>query len=303
MRALEGIIAAAVTPRRLGVQDINLGVLWELIDFLGSHKVDGIILLGSTGEFVHYSNAERMRTMGLAPKRSRVPVLFNVSHSTLDGAVELAQAAGASGAAGVLLMPPHYFHYSAVEIEDYYRLFAKEAELQIPAFIYNVPMSGNTVEFETAERLLRGGVVQGVKDSGGQWDSFEQLMNLRRELGFSLFTGDDRLYARAQRTREVNGGVSGVACAVPELMVALRRALSGPSPEVATRLEARLDQFIAWCGRMPVPVCIREAVSIRGFKLGPHAIPMSGSREAIASEFREWFKAWLPEVQKECKHA
>ena len=112
MPLLQGVYAAAVTPRRLGMQDINLGVMWDLIDFLCERRIQGLSLLGSTGEFIHYSNSERMRMMGLAPKRSRVPVLINVSHSNLDGSLELAQAAAASGAAGVLLMPPVFFRYT-----------------------------------------------------------------------------------------------------------------------------------------------------------------------------------------------
>src|SRR3954447_17246107 len=128
----DGVYAAAVTPRRLGQQDINLGVMWDLIDFLTERKVDGIVLMGSTGEFVHYSNSERMRMMGLAPKRSRVPVVINVSHSTLDGAVELAQASAASGAAGVLLMPPYFFRYSDDAVRTFILRFVEESDIDIP---------------------------------------------------------------------------------------------------------------------------------------------------------------------------
>ena len=127
MPLLEGVYAAAVTPRRLGSPDINLGVMWDLIDFLCERRVQGIALLGSTGEFVHYSSSERMRLMGLAPKRSRVPVLINVSHSTLDGTVELAQAAAASGAAGVLVMPPFFYRYSDETVRRFYQELAEDA--------------------------------------------------------------------------------------------------------------------------------------------------------------------------------
>src|SRR3954453_20561656 len=128
----DGVYAAAVTPRRLGLQDINLGVMWDILDFLGDHKVDGIVLLGATGEFVHFSNSERMRMMGLAPRRSRIPVIFNVSHSTLDGAIELGQAATASGAAGFLLMPPYFFRYSDDNIRAFYERFVSEIGASVP---------------------------------------------------------------------------------------------------------------------------------------------------------------------------
>ena len=69
--AMQGVYAAAVTPRRLGTRDINLGAMWDLIDYLVAHGTQGIVLMGATGEFVHFSNAERMRLMGVAAKRSR----------------------------------------------------------------------------------------------------------------------------------------------------------------------------------------------------------------------------------------
>ena len=77
MSAIQGLYAAAVTPRRLGTQDINLGAMWDLIDYLVAHGTQGIVLLGCTGEFLHFSTSERMRLMGVAVKRSRVPVIFS----------------------------------------------------------------------------------------------------------------------------------------------------------------------------------------------------------------------------------
>src|SRR3954451_510128 len=107
--AIQGVYAAAVTPRRLGTQDINLGAMWVLVDYLVSHGAQGIVFLGCTGEFVHFSNSERMRLMGVAVKRRRVPVIFTSSHPTFDGAVDLAQAADGCGAAALLVMPPYFF--------------------------------------------------------------------------------------------------------------------------------------------------------------------------------------------------
>src|SRR5690606_6997327 len=153
--------AAAITPRRLGSQDVNRAATWDLIDHLVEHGVNGIVLLGSTGEFIHFSPAERMRLMGLASKRSRVPVVVSVSHSTLDGAVEMAHAAGASGAAAVLLMPPHFFRYSQRDLLWFYRLFADQARLDIPTLLYNIPLFTNELAFETAEELIQSGAAQG----------------------------------------------------------------------------------------------------------------------------------------------
>jgi dihydrodipicolinate synthase/N-acetylneuraminate lyase len=300
MTRIEGVYAAAVTPRRLGVQDINLGVTWDLIDFLCDHGVDGIVLLGATGEFVHFSPSERMRLTGLAVKRSRVPVIINVSHSAFDAAVEMAQSAMAAGAVAVLVMPPHFYRYSQRDVLSFYRQFAEDADLDIPMLLYNIPIFTNGLAFESVRQLLQEGVAQGIKDSSGDWGSFENLRDLRSRHPFTLMMGNDGLYTAAWPG--LNGVVSGVACAVPELLVSLHRALVSGAAEVITRLDLRLRQFIERIDKLPVPVGIKEAVTLRGIKAGPHAMPWDSETERILCEFREWFKGWLPTVQKECKH-
>lgn len=298
----QGVYAAAITPRRLGLQDINLGVMWELIDFLCERKVAGIALLGATGEFVHYSNSERMRVMGLAPKRSRVPMIVNVSHSNLDGAVELAEAAAASGAAGVLLMPPHFFRYTADDIRTFYSRFRQEADIPIPILMYNLPQFGNGIPVDLALSLLREGVVDGIKDSAGSWDDFSQLVAGRRDTTFTLMLGNDGLFTRGV-SAGIEGVISGCACAVPELMVGLDKAVRRGDADVVTRLQGRLSEFLSWVDRFPTPVGIREAACLRGIPLGPNSSPASASQKAVLEEYRTWFRDWLRQIQPECKVA
>lgn len=294
--AIQGVYAAAVTPRRLGTQDINLGAMWDLIDHLVARGTQGIVLMGATGEFVHFSNAERMRLMGVAPKRSRVPIVVNCSHSTFDGAVELAQSAEASGAAGVLLMPPYFYRYTQPQIMDFYRQVAETAELGIPLLLYNIPQFTNMIAFETASELLREGTVNGIKDSSGDLAYFEQLQALRQQHPFSLMLGNDALAVIARSTG-CDGIISGLACATPELLISLDRAVATGVTEVVTRLGARLRQLIEQADLLPTPVAVKEGTGARGLKLGPHSLACEG-----VEAFREWFKAWLPLVLNECKH-
>ena len=299
--AVQGIYAAAVTPRRLGTQDINLGAMWDLIDFLVGHGVQGIVLLGSTGEFVHFSNAERMRLMGLAAKRSKVPVVFNCSHSTFDGALELTQAADASGARAVLVTPPYFFRYPAAYVADFYRQLSEEAQLNIPLLLYNLPQFTSGISLPIASELLAQGVVQGIKDSSGDTAGFQELQELRRQHQFTLVVGNDGITAGA-RGSGCDGVISGVACALPELMVALDGSITRRATEVRTRLEVRLGEFLQWADKLPTPVAVKEATVLRGLKLGPHSIPCEGQLRRDIDAFREWFKGWLPETLSECKH-
>src|ERR1700733_5908298 len=123
---LEGVFAAAVTPHRLEGHETDIGAMLELVDFLSRSGVKGTVVLGSTGEFLHIKPSERARIVQFAVKRSRVPIIAGVSHSTLDGALELASEAITSGAAAPLLSPPYFFRYDQSDISEFYRRFAVE---------------------------------------------------------------------------------------------------------------------------------------------------------------------------------
>jgi dihydrodipicolinate synthase/N-acetylneuraminate lyase len=110
--------------------------------------------------------------------------------------------------------------------------------------------------------------------------------------------GSDRIYARA-RQAGAHGIVSGVACAVPELLVALHRAIQGNLEAEVERLDARLQEFLVWHDRFPTPVAIKTAARERGLNVGPLAVPLSAAGGKRLEEFREWFRGWLPDVRKE----
>src|SRR3954451_23077309 len=102
---LEGILAAVTTPNHAGTLEPDYSGLLDLLDFVAAGGVNSICLFGSTGEFINYSISDRQRALYLAVKRSRVPLVVGVGHTTLRGSLELADDAVNSGAAGLLLMP------------------------------------------------------------------------------------------------------------------------------------------------------------------------------------------------------
>jgi len=300
MATIGGVIAAAVTPRRHG-PEVDLGAVFELVDFLAASGVSGIGLLGSTGEYIHFSLEDRIRMVKLGVKRSRVPVVAGVSHSTFDGAVALAREAADAGAAALLVAPPHFFRYSQEEIRDFYFAFAGEAG-RIPILLYNIPQFASRIEPDTAAELLATGVFAGIKDSSGSWADFVSLAQARETSNFSLLAGHDVMFTPA-RMAGADGIVSGVASAVPELLVALDRAIACGKRDLVWRLDARLQEFLRRMCAFAPPVAIREAAAARGIKVGPHAIAPGAAETARLAAFREWFTGWLPGVLKEAENA
>ena len=301
-RTLGGVIAAAITPRRAGSCEIDLGAALDLIDWLGARGVDGIALMGSTGEFVHFSVEERTRLVHLGVKRSRLPVLVNVSHTTLDDAVRLGRDAADAGAMGLLLMPPYYFHYGQGQIARFFTEYANGLRRSVPLFLYNIPLFAPPIELETARKLLDTGQYAGIKDSSGDWPYLESLCRYKREREFTLLVGNDALFLPARRAG-ADGVVSGISSGLPELLIAVNRAALAGDAVTGEHLQERMRELIAWLNRFPVPAGVKQVTGWRGQTVGPPAMPFDAEMLASAQEFQAWFAAWLPVVLKECGHA
>lgn len=297
-----GVFAALVTPRRHNSVEADTGVLLDYLDAVVQTGVNGLVLFGSTGEFVHFDIEERMRVVALAIKRSRVPALINVSHSSLSGALTLAESAVSSGAAGLLLMPPYFYHYPDDQICEFYFQFLKLLDDKIPVYLYNLPALTNALSAHVLDRLLSTKGFAGIKDSGGDWATFEHLNALRAAHGFDLLVGSDSLYLRALEAG-ASGIVSGVAAAVPELIVSLDRAIRGGDHSRSARLNERLSEFLAYVDRFPATLAIKQASVARGWTRTDGAVPLDEDLAAEVIAFHVWFRDWLPGVLAECKEA
>jgi dihydrodipicolinate synthase/N-acetylneuraminate lyase len=294
------MFVAAITPRRSQEYSIDLGATLELIDFLGETGPAGIALLGSTGEFVHFALDDRRHMVKFAAKRSRVPLLVNVSHSTLDGAVELAREAAAAGVAGVLLMPPHYYRHSQQEIRSFYLAYADAIDGMTPTYLYNIPAFTSEIASSTAAELLCRGRFSGIKDSSGNLEYFSALLEQTAGTPITFLAGQERIYVQ-QRRAGAQGAVSGVASALPELMVALDQAIVSSDQERCQLLEARMTEFLRWADLLPWPAAAKEALKQRKLKSGALATPLGAEGDRKLAEFAEWFRGWLPGVLHECR--
>ena len=293
--SLAGLYAALLSPRKAGTSEVDVAKLLDYLDRVTHAGVDGLVLFGSTGEFVHFDVAERARATGLAIRRSQVPVLVNISHSTLTSAMSLAEGAINIGAAGLLLMPPYFYRYSDDDIFAFYEQIAVYLDGACPLLLYNLPAFTNPLSFPLIERLLQLPGVAGIKDSSGDPRLLDQLSGLRSRHDTRWLAGNERLYSEA-RASGADGLISGVAAAIPELMVALQQQ------KIGSRLVDRLNEFLSWSDRFSAVVAIRETAIVRGWICNEPALPVSPETQAKLGEFRKWVRPWLAAVTTECRN-
>jgi len=293
-----GAMAAVIAPRRENGHTIDISLALDILDFVNERGVKGVAVLGATGEFIHYDVEERMRLALMAVRRSRTPVIVNVSHSTVECAVVLARNATEVGATALLLMPPHFFRHSQEGIIAYYQEFARQTAGLAPTLLYNLPFFTSGMEPATACAILETGSFAGIKDSSGDVEVFDALHALRQRMPFRLLLGNDRLLASHRALAD--GVISGCACGVPELIVAIDRAATSGDKELLARRGALLDSFIQKIDPFPTPFGIQLTLAARGFPKAAPPLPIGPSAQRLADEFGDWFRSFAIAMRDEC---
>ena len=138
------------------------------VDWLVDAGVDGLLGIGTCGEFASLDLAEREGLAELLVESSagRVPVYIGVMSTSTRTAIRLARQAEAVGAAGIVSVAPYYSSPPEREVLTYFRDVA--AAVAIPLIVYNnPPASGTSLSVPTLAKLAVDGVAAGIKDSHG----------------------------------------------------------------------------------------------------------------------------------------
>lgn len=121
--AIGGHLCLSVTPFTPD-GSVDLESLGSLVNHLIAGDVDGVIVLGSTGEFFSLDRSERMAVVetAVAACGGRVPVIAGVGATGTTEAALLTSDAVAAGAAAIMVPPPFYapaFFSTAAGIEKH----------------------------------------------------------------------------------------------------------------------------------------------------------------------------------------
>lgn len=139
----------------------------KVIEFLIENGVDGLVPLGSTGEFpeISYEDRKEFLRFYLEQADGKVEVLPGTSSMVYEEVVELSNYVFEKGADGVLILPPYYFGISQEEVFSYYDRLASDIDGNI--YVYNfLARTGFDIAPETlAELAKKHKNIKGMKDS------------------------------------------------------------------------------------------------------------------------------------------
>ena len=263
-------IAAALTPLRDHGRELDDDAFMPYLGFLSNAGIEGVLLLGTTGEGILLSLSERKRAISNAVS-GPLPVLAHCGAQTTADTVALAAAAAEAGAEGVAVIAPPYFQFDDDALLAHF-VAAAQACAPLPFYVYELEKaSGYAIPVSVVERL-RSTVdnVAGMKVSDAP---FAKVAPYLLE-GLDVYIGAEALIGEGLAAGAA-GAVSGLAAAFPEAVV---EAVRTGDSTAAGELRAIVDRY-------PRHAALKAVVRARGIPIHEDVRgPLRGLTDAERAE-------------------
>ncbi|KAJ9637364.1 hypothetical protein H2201_007383 [Coniosporium apollinis] len=170
-----GIYSPVMTFFDPDTEDLDIPSIRKHAVRLADAGLVGIVTMGSNGEAVHLSRAEKSTVtretrsaLDEAGYRD-VPVIVGASENSIRGTIELCKESEAAGGEYVLIVPPSYYRYAMDEaaLYEYYTSVADGSPL--PIILYNYPgaVAGIDMDSDFIIKLAKHPNIVGTKFTCG----------------------------------------------------------------------------------------------------------------------------------------
>ena len=267
----EGVFVPHITPFD-EEEKINEEMLRELVHYFADAKLNGLVTLGSNGEFPYLSFEEKLKVLKIVREESSLPIIAGVAENSTRETIKLAKEAWDIGVDGLLIAPPYYFKPNVRELFAHYSRIAYEVEA--PILLYNVPkFTTINIDIDVVEKLVEElSNIVGIIDSSG---SIGRVAELIRRVGgkISILAGTaDLMYP--SWVLGAHGAVVAVANVAPRLCVELYNAFREQRYQRARRLQLMINYLNEVVVKKYNQIsAIKEAMRMCGLEVGYPRMP------------------------------
>lgn len=237
---LEGVFPPIPTPFDSDGQLLTTK-LKSNIALWNKTRLSGYVVLGSNGEAVMLTDAERAKVWEAA--REAIPrdklLLVGAGVESTRNCIALAELACEIGADAAMFVTPHYYRaeMKPPALIQHYRVIADASP--IPVIIYNMPAAtGIDVDAATAIALSEHPNIVGLKDSSGSVAKYAEIVRSARP-DFSVLAGSGS-YLYPALCVGARGAVAALANVAPRECLAIYDAFASGQHEAARELQLKL---------------------------------------------------------------
>ncbi|MGE7852747.1 4-hydroxy-tetrahydrodipicolinate synthase [Bacillus paramycoides] len=276
MQKIKGAFPVLITPMD-EFQEINWDGVKQNVNYFIEQKVAGIIINGSTGEFVSLSKEERFKMVETVLKEvdGRIPVIVGTAAETTKETIEYTRHAEAHGADCALIINSYYCKPKEEEIYFHFKEISNV--VNIPIMLYNNPFTSG-VDMST-ELMLRIGKecenVTHIKESSGDIRKARDLVR-QGEGAFQVFCGSEDLVMESYLVG-ATGWVSVAGNIVPGLVTKMYEHFQNGELEKAWEINDAilpLCEFLEGSGKY-VQI-VKRSMELHGQAGGPSRYPRLG---------------------------
>ncbi|MFR8004025.1 MAG: dihydrodipicolinate synthase family protein [Hydrogeniiclostridium sp.] len=249
----------------------------RIYDFLIEKGIDGILLLGSIGEFfaIPMEDKKRLIREALSYIDHRVTVYVGTCEMNLEACIGLTNYALEQGADGAMVISPYYFNLPDSAILHFYDTLAEKA--CGPLLLYNFPeRTGYDLRPELVGQLVsRHENIVGIKDTVGTMGHTRALIQKvkKKHPEFLVYSGFDEFFGH----NVLSGGdgcIAGLSNFAPEIAAGYAECAHGDDLAGMQEYQQKIDKLMAIYDVAPqfIPV-IKKAMQLRGLQLQPFCAP------------------------------
>ncbi len=275
MTPFTGLYTALITPfKRDGSLDEE-GLLL-LIQRQLQADVDGIVILGTTGEAPTLTDQEKKRVIQLAraawPKKSLV--VGTGTYSTRE-TIRNTQEAKDLGADCALLVSPYYNKPTQEGLYLHFKAVANA--VNIPILLYNIAYrTGVSQHLETILKLAEIENICGIKETSPHLNATSHLIweSKKRRPGFVVLSGDDELNFPIIALGG-DGAVSVISNLFPEKVSEMINLALGNQISLAREIHYQLLALCRGASLETNPIPIKAALQSCGLPSGNPRLPLT----------------------------
>ena len=289
---LSGVLPALVSPLHKDGSADEAGIK-RLVEHVIAGGVTGLLPLGSTGEGASLGEPTRAQVLRSVVEAAagRVPVICGVAQPHLEAARAEVAAASRMGATAALVAPPFYYPTDQATVLAFYRRLA--AASKIPLLLYNIPQFTKVItEPATVAALAREGTIAGIKDSSRDFEYFENVCVVTRDLPrFRIFTGSDSMLL-ASLVMGGSGTICGAANIAPGWVVRIYDDFVRADWGAARKHQDALIELVVAVRAGVFPAAIKAALHLQGICEPWPAPPVAAYDDAATARLRDRLESW-----------
>ena len=239
-----------------------------LYENLIENHIDGILVLGSLGEFFALQMEKKLELARFAVKTigGRARLILGTSSMVFDEVVRFSNACLDMGADAVMVVPPYYFPLDDSALLRYFERLAQNIHGKI--YIYNFPdRTGYSISARVILELAqRHENIVGLKDTTSAMSHTREVIAAVKSVraDFEIYSGFDDNFAH----NVLSGGdgcIAGLSNVFPEVCSAWTQALrQNDADQIAHGQQVVNSLFALYgIGTSFIPI-MKEAVRLRG---------------------------------------